>query len=321
MTSPFFRPERLGLLVLALVMLVLPVVFSGNQLFFNVSNSVGIKALLCLGLSLLLGFAGQISLGHAGFFAIGAYGSALLTGKAGLPALVAIFAAASVAGFIAWIIGRSILRLSGHLLAMATLAMGSMIYIVLNQQVDWFGGPDGISVVPLSVAGYVVKGEQTWYALICVVLLIATWLSLNLVNSPIGRALIAMKGSEVTAQVSGIDVARYKLLIFVISAVYASLAGSLFAHYMEFITPGEADLLYSFEILIVVLLGGMGSIFGAIVAAAILISMPHLLSQFHDYEMLIFGLVLVFVMMFLPRGIVPTIVEKFRRRTVHAARP
>lgn len=308
------------MLVLMLVMLVLPLVFSGNQLFFNVANNVGIRALLCLGLSLLLGFAGQISLGHAGFFAIGAYGSALLVGQSGMPALAAIFAAAAVAGFIAWIIGRSILRLSGHLLAMATLAMGSMIYIVLNQQVDWFGGPDGISVMPLSVADYVVKGERAWYALICVVLLIATWLSLNLVNSPIGRALIAMKGSEVTAQVSGIDVARYKLLIFVISAVYASLAGSLFAHYMEFITPSEAELLYSFEMLIVVLLGGMGSIYGAIVAAAILISMPHMLSRFHDYEMLIFGLVLVFVMMFLPRGIVPTILDGFRRRTAHAAR-
>jgi branched-chain amino acid transport system permease protein len=320
MTSTFFRPERLGLLVLVSVMFILPIVFSGNQLFFNVANNVGIRALLCLGLSLLLGFAGQISLGHAGFFAIGAYGSALLTAKAGLPALAAVVGAAAVAGVIAWIIGRSILRLSGHLLAMATLAMGSMIYIVLNQQVDWFGGPDGISVMPLTVLGHTVKGEQQWYALICVVLVAATWVSLNLVNSPIGRALIAMKGSEVTAQVSGIDVSRYKLMIFVISAVYASLAGSLFGHYMEFITPSEADLLYSFEMLIVVLLGGMGSIFGAILAAAILISMPHLLSQFHDYEMLIFGLVLVFVMMFLPRGIVPTILDKFRGRAARAAR-
>lgn len=316
MKSWLLRPERGGLLALALLMAGLPVLLAGNDLFYNVANNVGIRALLCLGLSLLLGFAGQISLGHAGFFAVGAYGSALLTSKLGLPAPLALVVAAAVAALIALIIGRSILRLRGHLLAMATLAMGTMIYIVLNQHVELFGGPDGISVVPLEIAGMAVKGERAWYALICTVLLVATWLSLNLVNSPIGRALIAMKGSEVSAEVSGIDIARYKLLIFVISAIYASLAGSLFAHYMEFITPGEADLLYSFEMLIVVLLGGMGSIFGAILGAAILISLPHLLSAFHDFEMVIFGLVLVFIVMFLPRGILPTLQQWLRKKVL-----
>src|SRR5690606_27146096 len=129
--------------------------------------------------------------------------------------------------------------------------------------------------------------------------LLGTWLALNLVNSPVGRALVAIKGSEVVAQVSGVDIARYKLLIFVVSAVYASVAGSLFAHYTEFITPGEADLLYSFEMLIIVLRGGMGSIYGAIIGAAILMSLPHLLTGFLDYETLVFGLVLVFTVLFM----------------------
>jgi branched-chain amino acid transport system permease protein len=307
------RPDTGGLICLALLIGLLPL-FVSNNLFFNVANNVGIRALLCLGLSLLLGFAGQISLGHAGFFAIGAYASALLTANWNLPVPLALLAGAVIAASIAVIIGRSILRLRGHLLAMATLAMGTMIYIVLNQSVDLFGGPDGMAVTPFEVAGFKIAGDQQWYWMIYLFLFAGTWLALNLVNSPAGRALIAMKGSEVAAQVSGVDIARYKLQIFVISAIYASVAGSLFAHYTEFITPGEADLQYSFEMLIIVLLGGMGSIYGVIFGAIILMSLPHFLTWFHDYETIVFGFVLVMTVMFMPKGLLPTLQQALRRR-------
>lgn len=313
MKSGFWQPQTGGLVTLAAVMALLPLLIT-SDLYFNVANNVGIRALLCLGLSLLLGFAGQISLGHAGFFAIGAYSSALLTSRMDWPVPVALLAGAAVCALIALIIGRSILRLRGHLLAMATLAMGSMIYIILNQNVALFGGPDGISVKPFEVGGFRLQGGLQWYIFICCAVLAGTWLALNLVNSPVGRAMVAIKGSEVAAEVSGVDIARYKLLIFVVSAVYASVAGSLFAHYTEFITPGEAELLYSFEMLIIVLLGGMGSVFGAIVGAAILMSLPHLLTWFHDYETLVFGLVLVFTVLFLPRGLLPTLQQRWRKR-------
>ncbi|WP_028600995.1 branched-chain amino acid ABC transporter permease [Ottowia thiooxydans] len=313
MKSGFWQSQTGGLVTLAAVMALLPMLIT-SDLYFNVANNVGIRALLCLGLSLLLGFAGQISLGHAGFFAIGAYSSALLTSRLDWPVPVALLAGAAVCALIALIIGRSILRLRGHLLAMATLAMGSMIYIILNQNVALFGGPDGISVKPFEVGGFRLQGGLQWYIAICCAVLAGTWLALNLVNSPVGRALVAIKGSEVAAEVSGVDIARYKLLIFVVSAVYASVAGSLFAHYTEFITPGEAELLYSFEMLIIVLLGGMGSIYGAIVGAAILMSLPHLLTWFHDYETLVFGLVLVFTVLFLPRGLLPTLQQRWRKR-------
>lgn len=313
MKAAFLQPQTGGLAALAAIMVLLPFLIT-SDLYFNVANNVGIRALLCLGLSLLLGFAGQISLGHAGFFAIGAYTSALLTARLGWSVPVALLVGAALCALIALIIGRSILRLRGHLLAMATLAMGSMIYIVLNQNVELFGGPDGIAVLPFEVAGFRLSGGLQWYVAICGTLLLGTWLALNLVNSPVGRALVAIKGSEVVAQVSGVDIARYKLLIFVVSAVYASVAGSLFAHYTEFITPGEADLLYSFEMLIIVLLGGMGSIYGAIIGAAILMSLPHLLTGFHDYETLVFGLVLVFTVLFMPRGLLPTLQQRWRRK-------
>lgn len=313
MKAVFWQPHTGGLVALAAIMALLPLVIT-NDLFYNVANNVGIRALLCLGLSLLLGFAGQISLGHAGFFAIGAYGSALLTSRLNWPVPVALLAGAALSALIALIIGRSILRLRGHLLAMATLAMGSMIYIVLNQNVALFGGPDGIAVKPFEVAGMRIAGALQWYVTICIALFIGTWLALNLVNSPTGRALVAIKGSEVAAEVSGVNIAHYKLLIFVVSAIYASVAGSLFAHYTEFITPGEADLLYSFEMLIIVLLGGMGSVYGAIIGAVILMSLPHLLTWFHDYETLVFGLVLVFTVLFLPRGLLPTLQQRLRKK-------
>lgn len=308
------NPQYQGLLILLCLMILLPMVFGGS-LFYNIANTIGIRSLLCLGLGLLLGFAGQISLGHAGFYAIGAYGSALLTSRIGLPSLLAILVAALIAALVAFIIGRSILRLKGHLLAMATLAMGMMIYIVLNHSVPISGGPDGMSVSPLGIGDYVIKGEFHWYLVICAALFTGVWFSINLVQSPIGRALLAMKGSEVAAEVSGVDIGKYKLLIFVISAIYASVAGSLYAHYHEFITPGEADLLNSFEMLIVVLLGGMGSIFGPIIGAAVLVSLPHLLTRFHDFETLIFGVILVLIVMFLPKGLLPTINERFGRRS------
>jgi branched-chain amino acid transport system permease protein len=306
------RSHHAGLLGFAAVAGILPFVFDGH-LFFNVMNNIGLKALVCVGLSLLLGFAGQISLGHAGFFAIGAYASAMLTDRLGSAVLAALLGVLLCA-VIAFIVGRSILRLKGHLLAMATLAIGAMIYTILNQGVDLFGGPDGIPVEPLSVMGHAASGEKVWYAVIWGALWLGILAAVNLVRSPIGRALRAIRGSETSAAVSGVDVARYKLLVFVISTVYASVAGSLYAHYAGFITPAEADIQYSFELLIMVLLGGMGSIYGVVLGAAILVGLPHLLTAFHDYETVLFGAILLATMMFMPKGLVPMLQRLFGRR-------
>jgi len=144
-------------------------------------------------------------------------------------------------------------------------------------------------------------------------LMIAVWLALNLINSPVGRALRAVHGSEVAASVAGVNVARYKILVFVVSAVFASIAGSLFAHYSGFLTPSEADFFHSIELVTMVVLGGMASIFGAVVGAAVLTTLPQLLTVFHDYEMLVFGAVMMVTMIFMRRGLVPTLQGLFRR--------
>jgi branched-chain amino acid transport system permease protein len=275
---------------------------------------VGLNAIVCVGLNLLIGYAGQISLGHAGFFALGAYGSAILSGDHDWPPLAALLCAAAGVGLLSFIIARPILRLKGHYLAMGTLGMGIIISIVLNQEVDLTGGPDGMPVPSFSLFGWEPAGELTWYALVGGLLLATVWLALNLIDSPVGRALRAVHGSETAAEVMGIDTARYKVQVFVVSAVLASLAGSLFAHYSGFISPAEGEFFRSIELVTMVVLGGMASTFGAVVGAAILTVVPQLLAAFHDYEMLLFGAVLMGMMIFLRKGLVPSLAQLLRER-------
>ena len=201
-----------------------------------------------VGLNLLSGYAGQISLGHAGFFALGGYGGALLTQRAGLPAPVSAVVTAAVVGLGAFLIARPILRLRGHYLAVATLGLGIIISIVLNREVWLTNGPDGLTVQTVVIAGTRLRSPLFWYAVVAAALVLTVWLAENLVHSPAGRALRALHGSEVAASTAGIDVARAKALVFTLSAVLACLAGSLFAFAERFITPADAGFLKSVRV-------------------------------------------------------------------------
>lgn len=300
------------MLVLAAVIAVLPL-FLPNAFYYEVAIQAGINAIVCVGLNLLIGYAGQISLGHAGFFGLGAYASAILTTSYGWPPLVALVAAALGVALLAFAIARPIMKLRGHYLAMGTLGFGIIIFIILTQEVDLTGGPDGMAVAGFSMFGWEPADEATWYWIVGGLLLLAVWLSLNLIESPVGRALRAVHGSEVAAQTVGIDVARLKAYVFVVSAVFASVAGSIYAHYAAFLTPGEAGFAHSIELVTMVVLGGLASIFGAVVGAAILTTLPQLLTFLHDYEMLAFGAILMGVMIFMRRGLVPTLAGHLRR--------
>jgi branched-chain amino acid transport system permease protein len=306
------KPETGGILSLALVIAILPA-FLPNSFYFDVVILVGINAIVCVGLNLLIGYTGQISLGHAGFFGLGAYFSGILVSTHGWPPLVALISGALFVGFLAYILARPVMKLRGHYLAMGTLGMGIVISIVLNQEGDLTGGPDGMPVDAFSILGWEPGNELTWYWMVGGLLLITVWLALNLINSPVGRALRAVHGSEVAASVAGVDVARYKSLVFVVSAVFASIAGSLFAHYSGFLTPSEADFFHSIELVTMVVLGGMASVFGAVVGAAVLTLLPQLLTVFHDYEMLVFGAAMMITMIFMRRGLVPTLQSAFNR--------
>ena len=299
-------PRTGGLLALSLAIVVLPLALA-NDYFYDVAILVALNAIVCVGLNLLIGYAGQISLGHAGFFALGGYGSAILSASHGWPTWLSMLSSCAAVGALAFVVGRPTLRLKGHYLAMATLGLGVIIAIVLSTEDGITGGPDGMSVPALALFGWAVRGERSWYWIAGAALLLAVWLAQNLIESPAGRALRALHGSEIAAETVGIDSARCKLSVFVISAVFAAVAGALTAHYAGFITPARASFMHSVELVIMVVFGGMASIFGAVVGAAILTALPQLLTVLKDYEMMVFGAVLIATMVFFPQGVVPTL--------------
>ena len=304
--------NRSAVILIALV-LVLPLVFP-SAYYYRVAALVYIFALAVVGLNLLMGFAGQVSLGHAVFLGIGAYAVAVLPTHFGVPSWVSVFAGAAVSGLIAFAVGRPILRLRGHYLAVATLGFGLLVAIVLTNEAAWTGGPDGMSVPDLTLFGWRARGSVNWYWISAVTFVVGFWLARNLMDSPTGRALQAIHDSEVAASVLGVDVAAKKLAIFTISAVYASVAGSLLALFNGLATPDMAGFLRSIELVAMVVLGGMGSVVGSLVGAAVLVVLPQALTFFHEYEQALLGLIVVVFMIFLRHGIVPSLATAFARR-------
>ena len=291
---------------LAAIVLLSPLVFS-SLYYYRIGGLVFIFALAVVGLNLLMGFAGQVSLGHAGFLGIGAYAVAIGPTYFSTPPWLCLIVGAVLSGAVAFAVGRPILRLKGHYLAIATLGFGVLIAIVLTNQADWTGGPDGMNVPHLVLFGWTVRGAAAWYWIAGATFIGGYVLADNLVDSPSGRALQAIHDSEIAARMLGIEVARAKLTVFIISAVYTSVAGSYLALFDGHITPDVAGFLRSIELVAMVVLGGMGSIFGALVGAAVLVLLPQVLTVFQDYEQALLGLIIMVVMIFLRRGIVPSL--------------
>jgi branched-chain amino acid transport system permease protein len=300
----------LGLGLVIAVLLVLPFVLP-NSYYMDLAIRMAINAIIVIGLNLLIGFAGQISLGHAGFLGIGAYASAVLPTHFGFHPLLAMAAGAAATAVIASVVAKPIFKLKGNYLAMATLGLGIIINIALRNEAQWTGGPDGMAVPALSLLGFELGSDKQWYWVVAGLLTISVWASLNLIDSPFGRALRALHGSEVASQVVGVNIVRYKVAIFVMSAVFASLMGSITAHYIGFVTPNFADFFHSIELVTMVVVGGMASVFGSIVGAVLLTALPQALATFEGWETVVFGSVLMLCMIFLPKGLVPTLAAKF----------
>jgi branched-chain amino acid transport system permease protein len=267
-----------------------------------------------IGLNLLMGYAGQVSLGHAGFFAIGAYGTAILPAQLGLHPLLAAAAGVAAAAALAFVIGKPILRLKGHYLAVATLGVGMLITLVLTAEVWLTGGPDGMAVARASVLGVKLRTPETWYWISGGLLLVGVVAALNLLDSPTGRALRALHDSEVAAEGLGVDIAGYKLLVFIAAAIYAAVAGAASALLNGHVTPDVGSFLHSVEFVTMAVIGGLGSILGSIVGAAVLVILPQALTVFHDYETLVLGAMIILFMLFLRQGIVPSLGALLRRR-------
>src|SRR5664279_2298579 len=286
-------------ILVAAIVIILPAFFP-SAYYYRIGALVFIFALAVVGLNLLMGFAGQVSLGHAGFVGIGPV-------YFGVPSWLCLFAGAILSGAVAFAVGRPILKLKGHYLAVATLGFGLLVAIVLTNEASWTGGPDGMSVPALTLFGWRVHGSDAWYWIAGATFVGGFLLALNLMESPTGRALQAIHDSEIAARVLGIDVARKKLTVFIISAMYASVAGSFLALFNGLVTPDEAGFLGSIELVAMVVLGGMGSIFGSLVGAAVLVVLPQVLTIFHEYEQALLGLIVMVFMIFLRQGIVPSV--------------
>ncbi len=300
----------IGLGLVVAVLLVLPFVLP-NSYYMDLAIRMAINAIIVIGLNLLIGFAGQISLGHAGFLGIGAYASAVLPTHFGWHPLLALAAGAVATAVIAGVVARPIFKLKGNYLAMATLGLGIIINITLRNEAQWTGGPDGMAVPAMGLLGFELGSDRQWYWVVALLLSVSIWASLSLIDSPFGRALRALHGSEVASQVVGVNVVRYKVSIFVLSAVFASLMGSVTAHYVGFVTPNFADFFHSIELVTMVVVGGMASVFGSIVGAVLLTALPQALATFEGWETVVFGAVLMLCMIFLPKGLVPTLAARF----------
>jgi len=307
------KKELLKFLVFLVIVMVAPLAFKGGYLL-NVLVFVGINTMLAVALNLLLGYAGQISLGHAGFFGLGAYLSGIMTTTYGWNPWLVMPLAALAVGLVAFMIGFPVLKLKGHYLAMATLGLGIIIYIVFNETVDLTGGPSGLSGIPnLSIAGTTFDTDLKNYYLIWSLTSVIVFLAVNLARSRVGRALRAIHDSEVAAQVLGVNARIIKIQIFALSAAISSLAGSLYAHTMTFISPASFGFNFSVELLTMVVIGGLGSIYGAFFGAVLLTLLPEFLREAQDYDIVIYGALLMAMVMFMPGGLVRGVPALFSR--------
>jgi branched-chain amino acid transport system permease protein len=305
--------NRLGLGVLVAVVAALPL-FVRSPYYLSIVIFIGFYTILTVGLSLLTGYAGQISLGHAGFYAIGAYSSALLTTKLGLSPWLSLVGAVVITGVSAFLIGKPIFRLKGLHLAFATLCFGATVFLVFKQTSDLTGGISGVLGIPaLAVGGFVFDTDIKNYYLVWTVAIAFLALAFNLVDSRVGRALRSLHSDPLAAEALGVNTSRYKLQILVVSAAFAGLAGGLYAHYLRFVSPLPFSTMFSIVLISHLVLGGLGSLWGAVIGAALITLLTEVVRTFvpkvlgHGYsevESIMVGLILVGVMLFMPQGLI-----------------
>src|SRR4051812_13399933 len=297
-----------GLLVA--VLMIVPFVL--DEYVMSQMHFVLIYSIVGLGLMLLVGYTGQISLGHAAFLAVGAYTEALLQAR-GVPFLISLPCAALFSAIAGLIVGLPALRLKGIYLAIATLAFNVIVEEVVTRWESLTGGNSGLHLKPVVLMGMQVDANVGFYYL-CLALSMLSMLALmNLLRSPTGRAFVAIRDSEISASCMGVNLAKYKTLSFAISAALTGIGGALYAHKVTFISPEQFTLLQSIELVTIVILGGVGSLHGAVLGAAFVIMLPQLIAVAKDYlpgnvagsglQAIVFGLVLIGFIVFEPLGL------------------
>jgi branched-chain amino acid transport system permease protein len=300
---------------LAVVAFLLLLVLLPTQLLVEKTSIlilIGIYTMVTVGLCLLMGYTGQVSLGQAAFFGTGAYFSAVLTTRYDLNPWLAMLVAAIATGIFGCLISYPIFKLRGNYLAMATLGLGIIVWILFRELSQYTGGPDGLTGIPnFSIGGFVLDDKLERYFLVWLFCVGALLIAQNVVGSRTGRALKAIHGSEAAAESVGINAAQFKMKIFVLGAVYASLAGSLYAHHAHAIGPNSFDFMASVMVVTMAAVGGLASIWGAVFGAATItyISQDAIVELGRSYprlaelDVVLYGLILMLVMIFLPKGL------------------
>ncbi len=289
-----------------------------NNYYLQLLTFIGIHTLLALGLNMLMGYAGQISLGHAAFYGIGAYSTAILTVHAGLSPWLALPAAIAAAAAVAYIVGMPTLKLSGYYLGMGTLGFGMIVHILLREWSSVTGGASGLIGIPaLSLGPVSLASGRNYFYLVWALVLVSILICRRIIDSRVGRGLRAIHDGEKAAAAVGVDTRQLKLQVFVLSAVFSALAGFLYAHMVCFLSPGTFDFVASIRIVTMVVIGGMASIWGALLGASLLTLLPEWLHFFSELEMLIYGLILMGVMIFLPQGLTRGLLDLYERTKRH----
>jgi branched-chain amino acid transport system permease protein len=281
--------------------------------YLDVMVFAGIFSLVSIGLSMLMGYAGQISMAQAAFFGIGAYTSGILTSRFGFNPWAAMPAGMAASAMVAWLLGIPALRLKGHYLAMATLGFGVIVNIILNEEVQWTGGPSGMGDIPsLSLAGTKITSEMGYYYVVWSMVFLVLLFCFHVLHSRVGRALRAIHEEEMAAEAMGVPTARFKIQVFVLGAAVAALAGSLYTHYVTFLNPASFNLMWSIRFLLMVMVGGMQSLWGAVLGTILMTFVGNeWLHVFADFEILAYGGILLVVALFLPKGLVSLISQGF----------
>jgi branched-chain amino acid transport system permease protein len=298
------RTRYASIIIFSAVLLLTPF-FLKNPYYLSVLVFIGIYSITTMGLNLLMGYAGQISLGHGAFFGIGAYTSGILTVQYHLPVGVAFLLALLLTAVVAYLIGVPSLRLKGHYLAMATLAFGEIVNIVLNAAVNLTGGPSGFGEIPrIRLGSFVLDSELKYFYFVWGIFIVFFILTRNIIDSRVGRALRSIHGGEMAATAMGVNVSRLKIQVFILSALVASVSGSLYAHFVTFISPTTCSIMFSILLVMMVVVGGMANVWGCVLGAALLTLLPEYLRVFEDYDVLVYGFILLLIVMFLPGGVI-----------------
>lgn len=307
---------RLGLGCLLLALLAVPMVASSY--WMDVANRIGIAVIGAVGLNILTGFTGQISLGNAAFMAVGAYSTAYLSGRLALPLMVAIPLAGLLAAVAGMIFGVPSLRLKGLYLAMATLAAHFIVEFVVTHWNGVTGGVNGVSVTPAALFGLALDSDFKLFYLILPVTCLLVLFAKNLFRTKVGKAFVAIRDHDVSAEVMGVNLFRYKLISFGVSSFYAGVAGSLLAYQAKYISPENFPITLAIDALAMIIIGGMGSILGAILGAVFITGLPELLrlgtsrlsdafpslvGLFASLKLGVFGLAIVLFLVFEPDGL------------------